>query len=79
MISLLFIEVLLESRKLILLQDATLPPRLNKTEAVAHELHKGSRDAKQAYPKTTVADGRGISNTARLFVKDVTNNWMMAT
>ena len=46
----LFVEVLLEGCELILLQDATLPPRLDETKTVAHQLNKGCRDAEQTYP-----------------------------
>ena len=46
-----------------MLQDATLPPRLDKAEPVAHELNKGSGDTEQTYPKTLVEDtGVGANN-----------------
>ena len=54
----LFIEVLLEGGKLVLLQDTTLPPRLDEAEAVAHQLREGSGDAEKAHPKTLVLETR---------------------
>ena len=65
MISFLFVEVLLESRKLILLQDATLPPGFNKAEAIAHQLRKSGGDGKQAYLQTLVLNaGVNTDDTA---------------
>ena len=54
----LFVEVLLECSKFILLHDATLPPRLDETKAVAHQLGEGGRDTEEAYPHTLVLQRR---------------------
>ena len=50
------IEVLLERRKLVLLQYASFPPGLDEAEAVARQLDEGGRDGKQTYPQAAVAD-----------------------
>lgn len=50
----LFVEILLEGGKLVLLQHATLPPRFEEAKAVAHQLDEGSRNAEQADPQAFV-------------------------
>jgi len=52
------IEVLFEGSKLILLEHAALPPRLNEAEAVAHQLGKGSGNTEETNLEALVLDGR---------------------
>lgn len=53
----LFIEILLESRKLVLLSDTALPPRLYESEAISHKLDKGGGHTEDANLQTLVAHG----------------------
>ena len=54
----LFVEVFLKGLELVLLQHAALPPRLDESETVAHELGEGGGNGQQAYPEAAVLQRR---------------------